>query len=94
MYESIQQGLTKRVVVATFLASDHVTAATGKTIPVVISKNGGAFANPSAGATNLTEIAHGFYYFDRPCRTIAHRTGLMWVWLYIKPLRDSQRNDC
>jgi len=28
-----------------------------------------------------------------PCRTIAHRTGLMWVWLSIKPLRDSQRND-
>jgi hypothetical protein len=40
------------------------TAATGKTIAVTISKDGGAFANPSAGATNATELASGWYYVD------------------------------
>ena len=38
--------------------------ATGKTIAVVISKNAAAFGNPSAGATNATEIANGWYYVD------------------------------
>jgi hypothetical protein len=41
-----------------------VSAATGKTIAIVLSKNGGAFANPSVGATNATEIAAGWYYVD------------------------------
>lgn len=44
-----------------YLASDHVTEATGKTIAVTISKNGGAFGNPNAGATNATEITSGWY---------------------------------
>ena len=44
-----------------FLASDHVSPATGKTIAITISKAGGAFANPNAGATNATEIANGWY---------------------------------
>lgn len=44
-----------------FLASDHIGAATGKTIAIVISKAGGAFANPNVGATNATEIANGWY---------------------------------
>lgn len=37
------------------------TAATGKTVAITISKNGGAFANPNAGATNATEVANGWY---------------------------------
>lgn len=46
-----------------FLAGT-VTAATGKTIAIVISKNGGAFGNPSGGATNATEVSAGWYYVD------------------------------
>ncbi|MGA4923214.1 hypothetical protein, partial [Bacillus subtilis] len=37
------------------------TEATGKTIAITISKNGGAFGNPAAGATNATEISSGWY---------------------------------
>jgi len=44
-----------------FLSSDHVTAATGKTVAITISKNGGAFGNPNAGATNATEVSSGWY---------------------------------
>lgn len=44
-----------------YLASDHVSEATGKTIAITISKNGGAFGNPNAGATNATEISSGWY---------------------------------
>lgn len=44
-----------------FLTSDHVSPATGKTVAVTISKNGGAFANPNAGATNATEVSNGWY---------------------------------
>src|SRR5437588_9141332 len=62
--ERIPQSATKRVPLKAYLSSDHVSAATGKTIAVVISKNGAAFANPSAGATNATEIANGWYYVD------------------------------
>lgn len=49
------------IVFKAFLSSDHITPATGKTIAVTISKNGGGFANPNAGATNATEIASGWY---------------------------------
>ena len=60
----IPQGVAKRVVLKAYLAVDHTTVATGKTIPVVISKNAAAFGNPGAGATNATEIANGYYYVD------------------------------
>ncbi len=45
-----------------YLASDHVTAATGKTVAITIQKGTGAFGNPAAGATNATELANGWYY--------------------------------
>lgn len=61
---AIPQSVTRRIVLKAYLSSDHVTAATGKTIAVVISKNGAAFGNPSGGATNATEIANGWYYVD------------------------------
>lgn len=44
-----------------YLSSDHISVATGKTISVTISKNGGAFGNPNAGSTNATEISNGLY---------------------------------
>jgi len=47
-----------------YLSADHISPATGKTIAVQISKNGAAFGNPSAGATNATEIGSGWYYVD------------------------------
>ncbi len=46
-----------------FLDTDHVSEATGKTIAMTISKNGGAFGNPNAGATNATEVSAGWYKF-------------------------------
>ena len=64
MAERIVQSATKRIPLKAYLSTDHVTAATGKTIAIVISKNGAAFANPSGGATNATEISNGWYYFD------------------------------
>jgi hypothetical protein len=64
MQERIPQSIAKRIVFKAFYSADHVTAATGKTIAVVISKDGGAFANPAAGATNATEIGSGWYYVD------------------------------
>lgn len=61
MTERIPQSTTKLVLFKAYLSSDHVTEATGKTIAITISKNGGAFGNPNAGATNATEISSGWY---------------------------------
>jgi len=61
----LAQSTAARVVLKVFLSSDHVTAATGKTVAVTISKNGAlTFSNPSAGATTATEMASGWYYVD------------------------------
>lgn len=49
------------VMLKLFLSSDHVTAGTGKTLAIVISKNGGTFANPNAGVTNGVEVSNGWY---------------------------------
>lgn len=64
MRERIPQSAAVRVTFDAYLASDHITPATGKTIAVTLSKNGAAFGNPSAGATNATEIGGGSYYVD------------------------------
>lgn len=64
MAERIPQSATIRVPLQAYLSSDHVSAATGKTIAITLSKNGAAYGNPSAGATNATEIASGSYYVD------------------------------
>lgn len=64
MPEKIPQSVTVRVPLQAYLSSDHVSPATGKTIAITISKNGGAFANPSGGVTNAVEIASGSYYVD------------------------------
>jgi hypothetical protein len=62
--ERIPQSVAYRVALKAYLSTDHVSAATGKTLAVKISKNGGAFGNPNAGATNATEISNGWYYVD------------------------------
>jgi len=59
---SIPQSTSYKCVLKVYLSSDHISDATGKTVAVTISKNGGAFGNPNAGATNATEIANGWYY--------------------------------
>lgn len=58
---SIAQSTSFVHVFKAYLSSDHVTEATGKTIAITISKAGGAFGNPNAGATNATEISSGWY---------------------------------
>jgi hypothetical protein len=63
MVNELLQSVAFRCVFKAYLSGTN-TPATGKTIAVVLSKNGGSFANPSAGATNATEIANGWYYVD------------------------------
>ena len=60
----VPQSVALRVALKAYLSTDHVSAATGKTLAVVISKNMGAFGNPSAGATNATEVSAGWYFVD------------------------------
>lgn len=62
--EVLLQSTSVDVTFSAYLASDHVTPATGKTIAITISKNKGAFGNPSGGATNATEISSGVYYVN------------------------------
>lgn len=57
----LAQSTAYTVTLKMFLSSDHVTAATGKTVAITISKAGGAFGNPNAGATNATEVSSGWY---------------------------------
>ncbi len=63
MSERVPQSVAKRVSFQAYLTGT-TTPATGKTIPITLSKNGGSFANPSVGATNATEIGGGCYYVD------------------------------
>lgn len=81
MSERIPQSVTKRVTFRAFLASDGKTPATGKTIAITISKNGGAFANPASGATNATAISNGFYYFDLGTGDTGTTGPLAWLGL-------------
>jgi hypothetical protein len=61
MTQRVPQSTSFLCVFKAYLASDHTSEATGKTIAITISKNGGAFGNPNAGATNATEISSGWY---------------------------------
>ncbi|MBE9485451.1 MAG: hypothetical protein IMY74_11420 [Bacteroidetes bacterium] len=64
--KALPSGIAKNVALSAFtfymvLTSDHVSAATGKTLTGQISKDGGAFA----GLTNsITEIGNGLYKVD------------------------------
>lgn len=64
MAERIPQSQGFRVTFNAVQSSDHASPATGKTIAITISKNGGTFGNPSVGAVTATEIASGTYYVD------------------------------
>jgi hypothetical protein len=57
-------GVRLQLAFKSYLASNHTSPATGRTIAMVLSKNCGAFANPSGGATNATEMSLGWYYVD------------------------------
>jgi len=60
----IVSGLTHRATGRGYLSADHISTATGLDPAFTISKNGGNFANPAAGASVMTEIeATGWYYF-------------------------------
>lgn len=63
MPERIPNAAAKTVVFRAISSTDHFTPTTGKTIAITISKNGGAFGNLNAGATNATEMTSGFYKF-------------------------------
>lgn len=54
----LKQSAIRSVMVKMYLASDHVTPATGKTLTVTVSKNGGAFASGSSG---VAELSAGWY---------------------------------
>jgi hypothetical protein len=64
MAERIPQSAAIRVPLQAYLASDHVTPATGKTIAITISKNGAGYGTPHGGAVNATSIGSGSYYVD------------------------------
>jgi len=79
MPERIPKSIAKLVVFRAVLASDGKTAATGKTIPITISKNGAtSFSNPAAGATNATEMAGGFYKFTLAAGDVDTVGPLAW----------------
>ncbi len=64
MAERINQSVALRVPLQAYLAADHVTPAGNVAIAVVLSKNGAAYGNSSAGAGNATFIGNGSFYFD------------------------------
>lgn len=55
------------------------TKATGKTPAVTLSKTGGAFGNPSAGATNGVEIGTTGIYTFTVSTTDSNTVGFLWV---------------
>jgi hypothetical protein len=59
----IAQSTAYTFMLKVYLSTDSKTAATGKTVAIQISKAGGAFANPSAGATTATEVSNGWYKY-------------------------------
>lgn len=59
----LAQSAAYTVMMKLFDSADHVTAKTGSTVAITISKVGGAFGNPAAGASNATEVSVGWYKF-------------------------------
>lgn len=59
------QGVAAVIVGRGYLSSDHFSTATALNPAITISKNGGNFANPAAGASEMTEIeSTGWYKFS------------------------------
>lgn len=62
---TLLQGVAAVIVGRGYLSSDHFSTATGLDPAITISKAGGNFANPAAGASVMTEIeATGWYKFS------------------------------
>lgn len=59
----LPQSTAYTVMMKLFDSTDHVTAKTGSTVAITLSKAGAAFGNPAAGASNATEVASGWYKF-------------------------------
>ena len=78
MPERIPNGLAKKVVFRAIASSDHFTPKTAVVPVITISKNGGAFGNPNAGATNATEMTSGFYKFDLDATDTGTNGPLAW----------------
>lgn len=57
----LDQSTIVTVVGKAYLASDHISPATGKTIAVYLSKAGGSFGSTIG---NMTEIAYGWYKYE------------------------------
>lgn len=57
----ITQSTAVKIPFFLYLASDHLSPATGKTPTVTISKNGAAFAAP---AGTVSEVGNGFYVLN------------------------------
>lgn len=61
----LDQSVAGLVVGRGYLSSDHLSVATGLDPAITISKNGGNFGNPAAGASVMTEIeSTGWYKFS------------------------------
>lgn len=78
MPERIPKAIAKKVMFRAYDSTDHVTPKTGATIAITISKNGAAFGNPNAGATNATEVSSGFYKFDLDTTDTGTAGPLAW----------------
>lgn len=58
------QSTAYTVTMKVYSSTDHTSDGTGLTMAVKISKAGGAFGNPSAGAVNATELSNGWYTYS------------------------------
>jgi hypothetical protein len=56
------QSVAANIVAKGILTEDHISDATGLDPAITISKNGGNFANPAAGASVMTEIQTTAWY--------------------------------
>jgi hypothetical protein len=74
---SYPQSTAYTVLMKLFLAGTN-TPATGKTAAVTLSKAGAAFGNPSAGASNATEVANGVYSYALSV-TDTGTIGDLWI---------------
>ncbi len=76
---SFPQSTSHIVTLPMYLASDHITEAGSALSPTVtISKNGAAYANPSAGASTATSVGNNLYKFTLTTSD-TNTLGDLWV---------------
>ena len=76
---SFPQSTSYVVTLPMYLASDHITEAGAALSPTVtLSKNGAAYANPSAGASTATSVGNNVYKFTLTT-TDTNTLGDLWV---------------